>query len=84
MTVEIVTTMRASVCRGETNGLKGGCPHSKNKIPKGLRALKITVFTSQGNHTNFFCQKCSKSYMESFRNCLNEFDKRLGDGNKDI
>lgn len=75
---KVVESNGRCICRGETVGKHKTCSLPKGqKIPKGARTLRIKVYTSQGDHCNFYCHKCAEVILKEFKVCIDEFDKRI-------
>lgn len=76
---KVVKSNGRNLCRGENYGKNKTCPlpARNQKIPKGDQALRIKVYTSQGNHCNFYCKTCAKVILDEFRACIDELDKRV-------
>jgi len=72
--IEIVRASGKAYCRG--GGTDCICWSSGNpvqgKIPKGYKALKISIYDAGGSATAFYCCKCMGSLLRDMEQALKD------------
>lgn len=72
-----VTASGKSICRGHDQKCIAVIPHNdyRKMIPKGTKALEVSVYGAGGGATVYYCEVCLHSVLEAMRSVIEEIEK---------
>lgn len=73
-TIEIVEATGRSHCRG---GGQTCIANRRDLIPKGSKALRISIYGAGGAAVAFYCEECMRSLLDDMKQVLKEVKVKI-------